>query len=308
VQGIAADETITLDFRGGSVIPPGGLRIDGAAGSNTLSVVGGDSDLDFTGSMLSAQNFSTIDLGDDNLNVITVDAAVIRSLAPATNSVSVVGGEVAPGMHDGIVFADADDWRMGTITIIGTRFIRSVVRSAADGGAEKLETELPHAWQNVVKAGDVNNNGEVTANDALVIINELARRAFSDGDTQLLDNPFSVAQWPGIYYDQNGDDKATALDALRVINELARLSLGGGEQEAIGDLAALDLAIQDTYESAGIAAAIEEFPETPTRIASFANGLSTVAQKAESPNADSDESQSRDVTLNDLFKQLGLLG
>jgi hypothetical protein len=244
VQGIADDETITLDFSGGSVIPPGGLRLDGAAGANTLSVIGADSELDFTLSTVSAQNFSTIDLGDDNVNVITIDAAVIRSLAPATNSVSVLGGEVAPGMRDVIVFADADDWRMGVTTIIGARFIRSVIRSPADGGAEMLETELPHAWQNVVKAGDVNNNGDVTAGDALVIINELARRAFSDPDTQFLDNPFGVAQWPGVYYDQNGDDKSTALDALRVINELARLSLGGGEQEA----QAVDRAIDDWFK------------------------------------------------------------
>ncbi len=245
IQGIAADELISLDFSGGSVIPPGGIRLDGGGGSNTLAVVGANSTLDFTKPTFKAENFSVIDLGNDNVNVITIDVAAVRSLAPITNSVLVVGGEVAPGMNDAIMLADADDWRMGGTSIVDGRFIRSVVRSPADGGDETLQTELPHAWQNVVKAGDVNNNGDVTANDALVIINELARRSFSDSGNEFLDDPLTIPEWPGFYYDQNGDDKATALDALRVINQLARLSLGAEEE-----LQTVDRAMEELFSDA----------------------------------------------------------
>ncbi len=282
VQGVAADELVTLDFGGGSVIPPGGLRLDGGGGSNTLGVVGADSMLDFTSLTLTAENFSVIDLGDDNVNVITIDVAVVRSLAPITNSVRIVGGEVAAGMQDTIVLADADDWRMGGTSIVDGHFIRSVVRSPVDGGVETLQTDLPHAWQNVVKVGDVNNNGEVTANDALVIINELGRRSFSDASTAFLADPLTISEWPGFYYDQNGDDKATALDALRVINELARQLQGAEEELQLIDLAIdelwkdteSELATLDRFESVNSSARVIASFETPAVARSSQSAIS----------------------------------
>jgi hypothetical protein len=99
------------------------------------------------------------------------------------------------------------------------------------GGGESLEAQVPHAWQNFVRPGDVNNDGKVTALDALRIINELGRRTFSDPDTKQLDDPLTTVPWPGVYFDQNGDDRSTALDALRVINELARQALGRSASE-----------------------------------------------------------------------------
>ena len=98
----------------------------------------------------------------------------------------------------------------------------------------RCNSRCPHAWQNVLLRGDVNNNGNATAGDALIIINELSRRAFSDPQTQWLRDPLEVEDWPALYFDRNGDDKATALDALLVINDLARngpsLPTGEGEQ------------------------------------------------------------------------------
>ncbi|MCG8653359.1 MAG: dockerin type I domain-containing protein, partial [Pirellulales bacterium] len=84
-----------------------------------------------------------------------------------------------------------------------------------------------------VRNGDVNDDGSVTAGDALRVINELARRAFSSENTGQLADPANVSTWPDRYFDQNGDGHATALDALRIINELARLpnSGAGGEAE-----------------------------------------------------------------------------
>jgi len=81
---------ITLDGSGGSAIPSGGLSVDGAAGDNTLRLVGGQSDLDFTGDgNVTAGNLSRIELadnGNDNdendngAQQITVDAASIAAL------------------------------------------------------------------------------------------------------------------------------------------------------------------------------------------------------------------------------------
>jgi hypothetical protein len=90
---------------------------------------------------------------------------------------------------------------------------------------------MPHPWQNFLRPSDINNDGAVTALDALVIINELARNLYIDATTRGLLDPLQVTAWPGIYFDQNGDDRATALDALRVINRLGVLTASSAESE-----------------------------------------------------------------------------
>jgi hypothetical protein len=79
----------------------------------------------------------------------------------------------------------------------------------------------------VLRAGDVNAEGTVSSSDALRIVNELARRAFSEASTQQLVNPATLTTWPAAYFDHNADNRVTALDALRVVNDLARQATGG---------------------------------------------------------------------------------
>ena len=82
-------------------------------------------------------------------------------------------------------------------------------------------------WTNIDFTEDVNRNGEASALDALVIINQLNRQ--EDSSLPLFrrfdsDDPF---------YDVTGDGKITALDALRVINYLNRQTPVSGEPEAV---------------------------------------------------------------------------
>jgi Dockerin type I domain/GEVED domain/Bacterial Ig domain len=202
VQGTAADDTVTLDTRGGNPVPPGGLNLMGNGGKDVLKILGSQAVDLVTLGAIAAQDFDTIDLTDASENVIKLNAAAIRLLS-STNTVSILGGS-----KDTVNFSDVDIWRMGT-----------------------LLAEFTNPWQNVVKASDVNNNGEITAGDALRIINELSRREFSSATNQQLAAPLNVTNWPGFYFDQNGDNLATALDALRVINELARIALSREEGE-----------------------------------------------------------------------------
>jgi hypothetical protein len=87
------------------------------------------------------------------------------------------------------------------------------------GGAPLQNQRLPQ---------DVNNDGQVSPIDALLIINQMNRadltgegEAVGGGQTQ-----------PKYYTDVNGDNLTTALDALQVINYLKRMfdSQGNGEQ------------------------------------------------------------------------------
>ena len=74
----------------------------------------------------------------------------------------------------------------------------------------------------------------MTAGDALIVLNELAQRRYSDAATNRLDDPKEVSLWPGVYFDMNGDQDVTALDALQVINELRVISNDGQrEGEAV---------------------------------------------------------------------------
>jgi hypothetical protein len=81
-------------------------------------------------------------------------------------------------------------------------------------------------WQNPVLAMDVNNNGNITGLDALIIINRLN----TVGAGVL---PAQPPPAPYFFYDVNGDNACTPLDALIIIHELNRRA-----EEGDGGLAA----------------------------------------------------------------------
>ncbi len=80
----------------------------------------------------------------------------------------------------------------------------------------ELQDDEPPIFQNPVVPFDVDGNGTTTANDALRIINEIARR----GGPTFLDP--ATEQTGGMFLDVSGDYQLTARDALLVINELSR--------------------------------------------------------------------------------------
>ena len=79
--------------------------------------------------------------------------------------------------------------------------------------------------QNPALAQDVNNDGAVSPIDALLIINQMSRTSFAEGE--------SIGQGSVRYYtDVNGDNETSAIDALQVINYLAR-NANNGEGESV---------------------------------------------------------------------------
>ena len=79
---------------------------------------------------------------------------------------------------------------------------------------------------------DTNVDGKVTARDALVVINALAR-----GEIEREASPLRVVSaFNGFKLDASRDGTISALDALRVINGLAQLNLlAGGESSLAGE-------------------------------------------------------------------------
>ncbi len=233
ITGTDGNETLTIDVSGGLEIPPRGLQLDGAGGDDTVVLVGDGVVIDLTQPLLSIRNIGTLDLSGEGAKTLTINAAIVTNLSPADKMLTIIAGE-----GDTIDFKDVDTWRMADPVMVGDRLMLMVENLA--GGSETLRASMSHPWQNCLRRGDVDNDGEVTAGDALRIINELGRRQFSDRNTQNLMDPLSMESWPGAYFDHSGDDRVTALDALRVINDLARLAVDGESSESETLVAALN--------------------------------------------------------------------
>ncbi len=80
-----------------------------------------------------------------------------------------------------------------------------------------LESFLTYGWHNQDFAADVNDDGQVSPLDPLVLINELTNRVFSDEESSLLE---PVTTRPVEFYDVNDDGFASPLDALLAIRAL----------------------------------------------------------------------------------------
>lgn len=97
--------------------------------------------------------------------------------------------------------------------------LRQTLIDIATAGNDSLSQ-----WQNRVEPLDVNNDGFVTANDALRIINRI-----NDEGAGELSGEVGAAS----YYDVTGDSFATSLDVLRVIRQINIFSLGQGEPDDV---------------------------------------------------------------------------
>ncbi len=75
------------------------------------------------------------------------------------------------------------------------------------------------SWQNTTNPNDVDGNGLVGPLDALLVINELNDRMFSNADSSL-----NLPAMPPPFLDVNNDGNASPLDALLVINALPSTS------------------------------------------------------------------------------------
>jgi Dockerin type I domain len=214
---------VTLDYRDGSPIPFHRLTMEGTG--HALKIVGPASELDLTGSVVFS-GFTQIDLSDSHATRLSLDALRVANLSPAAKRIRVLTQDGPDGALDQLDFRDSGDWQMTNPIIEGSAFLLVAMNQATN---ETVEVLSPRAWQNPITTSDVNNDRSTTASDALRVINELASRKFSDPATNQLADPLSLAQWPGVYFDQNGDGKVTALDALRVVNTISQQSASENE-------------------------------------------------------------------------------
>lgn len=102
------------------------------------------------------------------------------------------------------------NWQLGLPTLED-----GVITGRLVGEGIEVSVSTQRPWQNFVNRADVNASGEVTAADALQVINRLN----ADPSNELPD-PGSIDEVLGSFYDVSGDGLVTPTDALQIINIL----------------------------------------------------------------------------------------
>ncbi|MGI9469529.1 MAG: dockerin type I domain-containing protein, partial [Rubripirellula sp.] len=126
-------------------------------------------------------------------------------------------------------FAVLGEGLSGSPEMVGGQFAQVIV---SEGGMLRVLSERP--WQNVIQPVDPNHDGEVTALDALVILNHLGVYG------SFLPEAPTLADFRGLFLDVSGDGHATPLDSLLVLNQIASTDNSEGEGSEfpmIGDIA-----------------------------------------------------------------------
>jgi len=142
--------------------------------------------------------------------------AVITLLAeaPGVARFFVDPADITP-LHDSLLFEPTDPVSIDRIDLGLTEI---TITAPLAGG----EGESP--FQNPRNQYDVDDNGQVTPRDVLLIVNRLNSATGGEGEG---------GQASMVYYDVNGDGLGTPHDALKVVNFLNAqiVTIGGGEGE-----------------------------------------------------------------------------
>lgn len=133
-----------------------------------------------------------------------------------------------------LVFSDAKNWRLGQPMEREGKFLLTAFQ--VNEANLRIIVETPHPFTNPFSPSDINNDAAVTALDALMVINEIARRNRIVGQNNVLGTP-SLDNWRGLYVDQNQDGSVSPIDALRIINDISRANRAAlGDQISVQNL------------------------------------------------------------------------
>ena len=250
---------------------------------DSVSIVGGDGSVDLTSGQFSIDQIEEIDLGDENVNSLVLDPqTIVGGMNPLRASGGVGDRIELVNAPAGVVLGDA--------TVVNGTFERTIVDSS---GQVLVVLDFSLQWQNVISPSDINNDGQVTALDALTIINELGDDDFVLPGTNTLVDAATLAEFPGIYYDQSGDGQLTALDALRVINALGQPSVSGGSVSGEGE----SVFLSDIISQSGFQTGLSQDDETVSSLDQAITDVASELAFAADPTQPTDSLNLGDVEL-----------
>jgi hypothetical protein len=141
----------------------------------------------------------------------TVVSVIPIGVGSATETIRIVNEDTDTiGVSGGFASATVDEGRLYAV-IFEPQTTDRIYSIRSSSGADALS---PRATTNILAPTDTTGDGETTALDALVIINDLSRGRSTEGEQG------SAAG--GMFLDVNRDSSVSALDALLVINHISR--------------------------------------------------------------------------------------
>lgn len=173
--------------------------LDMGGGRDTLAI-NADEHWDLTGVADELAGIDRLDLSGPEATELVFDGDAVERISDEAS------WQIVAGAEDQLEFA-GEGWQASKPAWSeGARLHRLTTDRAI------VDLTNDRGWQNPLAANDVDRNGEVTALDALLVINLLGRI-----DSQELE-PANLAVRDAPYVDTTGDNTVSALDALRVIN------------------------------------------------------------------------------------------
>jgi hypothetical protein len=200
------------------------VQIQAGTGDDSLRLTGTGQTLDLvTLADSDWQGLETIDIQGSGPNSLALNAGEVSSLSDT--------GElrVLANLDDTVDVGQ--DWLLSGVTIEAGLFFRVL-----EEGLAKLLLSGPADWSNPVNRFDVNADGPVEPQDALIVINELNGPRFHD-QHGLLAAAASLSPFPDSYFDVDADGLVEPQDVLIIINFLNNRS-GSAEGEAVAAITA----------------------------------------------------------------------
>ena len=217
IAGNLSNQSITLHWDQAILATNKQYNIDGHLGGNTIIWIGGQPLIDLTSnSPVNLSRFRKLDLTSNTQQTLRLNQEVVERLSPSVQQI-----DIHTSAGDTVQVTDAQDWRLNDPVFSNGIWLLPASHEILTG--MRMQVATPSLWHNYLRPGDVNNDGQISAFDALRIINEISSGRHSD-ESQNLMAISQVSTWPNLYFDHNADNRVTALDALRVINDLNRES------------------------------------------------------------------------------------
>lgn len=217
VEELASDVAIRITTYGGDDVirlsSLGSAVVNGGRGFDRLELLGNNNmDLRQQGGSLM-YGIEVLDLRGGS-TVVTLDAQSVREISL---------------FHELTVIFDTnssidlvEDWEFSSLQQTDGKWSHQLSR---DGSILRLTNDNP--WQNPVEPLDVDQNGQVTSLDALLVINELNLNP--EGELAIPNDSYGPTTR---FLDANGSASVSALDALLIINQLGGVTGVDGEQIA----------------------------------------------------------------------------
>lgn len=203
----------TINLNGAAALPIEKLSFQGALGFDTLKLIDSGFAINLPLNPAALAAVERLDITGTGKNELRLDKLSVEQMVGNAGTLSII--------HDADDFIEyGADWQVQVPQLTSSEFLHVLIHSN-----KKIEIRNDRAFHNPYIATDINFSGEVSAIDALLIINRINNAAPQQPNT-----PVSAAELLDFqYFDANGDSFVTAIDVLLVINQLNLQANGESE-------------------------------------------------------------------------------